>query len=169
MSLFEKLSQKAGAEAREWMEENFATAMSWYPPYLGAGIEVEHVSEDFRAIDVSMKLTAYNRNYVGTHFGGSLYSMCDPFYMLMLMQNLGEEYIVWDKSASIDFEKPGRGTVRAEFRLSQRRIAAIRTAANSQYKVEPLFEVDVRDEEGDVVAHVEKLLYVRRKERDSDG
>ncbi|MGM0556410.1 MAG: DUF4442 domain-containing protein [Myxococcota bacterium] len=164
MSLLKKLSRKASAEARAWMEDNLQTAMNLYPPYLGAGIEVERISNDFREIDVSMTLTPYNRNYVGTHFGGSLYAMCDPFYMLMLMKNLGSEYIVWDKAASIDFKKPGRGTVTAEFRLDPARVESIRQKADSQYKFEPTFYVEVTDEQGNVVAEVEKLLYVRRKD-----
>jgi hypothetical protein len=83
--------------------------MSFYPPYLGAGVRVRHISDDFRDVTVSMGLGWYNRNYVGTQFGGSLYSMVDPFYMLMLMENLGRQYIVWDKAADIDFISPGKG------------------------------------------------------------
>jgi acyl-coenzyme A thioesterase PaaI-like protein len=165
VSLLAKLSKKAGSQLRGWMEENFQKAMNLYPPYVGAGVSVDHISEDHRRVDVSMKLTPFNRNYVGTHFGGSLYAMCDPFYMLMLMKNLGSDYIVWDKAASIDFRRPGRGCVRARFELSQERIDEIREAADTSPKVEPRFVVDVVDEHGEVVAHVEKLLYVRRKDR----
>src|SRR5689334_18498320 len=91
--------------------------INFYSPYLGAGVRVTRVSEDFRQVDVEMPLRFYNRNYVGTHFGGSLYSMCDPFYMLMLIHILGPEYIVWDKAAAIRFKKPGKGVVKASFRL----------------------------------------------------
>ena len=93
----------------------FKTMINLYPPYLGAGIHIARISNDYRDLLVTMKLRFYNRNYVGTHFGGSLYAMIDPFYMLMLMQMLGPEYIVWDKSATIEFKKPGRGTVSAHF------------------------------------------------------
>src|SRR6266508_3226810 len=88
-----------------------------WPPILGAGIRVHWLDPELRTVDVTMKLRCWNRNFVGTHYGGSLYSMVDPFYMLMLIQNLGSEYIVWDKAATIRFRKPGRGTVRAKFRL----------------------------------------------------
>jgi hypothetical protein len=135
----------------------------FYPPYLGAGVRVTHVSDDFRTVRVEMPLRFYNKNYVGTHFGGSLYSMCDPFYMLMLINILGPEYIVWDKAASIRFKKPGRGLVKATFHIPEETIAEIRNAADSQGKVEPQFEVTVTDSEGNVVAEVDKLLYVRRK------
>jgi len=135
-----------------------------YPPYLGAGVRIRRIAQDLRTFEVEMKLRWWNRNYVGTHFGGSLYSMCDPFFMLILIEALGREFIVWDKAAQIHFRRPGRGTLRATFHISEERIEAIRQEALSQGKVEPTFEVEVLDEAGEVVARVEKLLYVRRKE-----
>jgi hypothetical protein len=136
----------------------------FWPPYLGAGIRVRRIADDFTEVDVEMKLHIWNRNYVDTHFGGSLYSMCDPFFMLMLIENLGRQYIVWDKAASICFKKPGTGTARATFRLSRERIDEIRAAADRQAKVEPEFKVDVVDDAGNVIAEVTKLLHVRRKD-----
>lgn len=137
--------------------------LNLYPPYLGAGVRVR-ASADLRTFDVRMTLRWWNRNYVGTHFGGSLYTMCDPFYMLILFEQLGRDYIVWDKAATIRFRRPGKGTVRALFQIPQERIDEIRAAADRDGKVEPVFTVEVRDEKGDLVAEVEKLLYVRRKE-----
>ena len=137
--------------------------MSLWPPYLGAGIRVKKISPDFRSIDVEMKLRFWNQNYVGTQFGGSLYSMTDPFFMLMLMENLGRDYIVWDKAATIRFKKPGKGTVFAHFQISPEEIASIKAQADQSHKVEPVFRLAVRDENGEVVAEVDKTLYVRRK------
>lgn len=137
--------------------------LNLYPPYLGAGVRVK-ASPDLRTYEVRMKLRWWNRNYVNTHFGGSLYSMCDPFFMLMLVDALGRGYIVWDKAATIRFRRPGKGTVRAVFHLSPERVEEIRVAADAGGKVEPVFTVDVVNEEGEVVAEVEKLLYVRRKD-----
>ena len=134
-----------------------------YPPYLGAAVRVTRISEDFRDVEVEMPLRFYNRNYVGTHFGGSLYSMCDPFYMLMLINILGPDYIVWDKAASIRFRKPGKGVMKAVFHLSEEQIAEIRAAAETQPKVEPQFQVLIKDAEGNVVAEIDKLLYVKKK------
>lgn len=134
-----------------------------YPPYLGAGVRVRRPAPD--TFEVSMKLRWYNQNYVGTHFGGSLYSMCDPFYMLLMIEQLGRDYIVWDKAASIRFRRPGTGTVRARFHLPEDRVAEIRRRADDGEIVEPTFSVEVTGENGKVVAEVEKLLYVRRKDR----
>lgn len=141
----------------------FARIMRFYPPYLGAGVRVRHATHDLSRIEVEMPLTRWNRNYVGCHFGGSLYSMCDPFFMLMLMTRLGPGYIVWDKAATIDFVRPGRGTVTAVFELPEPQLQEIRRDADNLGKVCPRFDVTVTDAEGIVVARIEKVLYVRSK------
>jgi len=135
--------------------------INFYPPLLGAGIRSHTI--DKYTIHVEMKLTALNRNIVGTHFGGSLYAMCDPWFMLILMRALGTDYIVWDKAASIQFLQPGHGTMTATFHITQERIAEIRQEADLGQKIEPTFAVDVLDTQGQAIAHVEKLLYVRKK------
>jgi acyl-coenzyme A thioesterase PaaI-like protein len=136
----------------------------FYPPYLGAGVKVDRISEDLRTIEVSMPLKFWNKNYVGTHFGGSLYTMCDPFFMLILIHQLGPDYIVWDKAATIRFKRPGKGTVKAIFHISADTVEDIRIQAEREGKVEPKFQVLVTDRDGNVIAEVDKLLYVRRKD-----
>jgi hypothetical protein len=140
-----------------------------WPPFLGAGIRVKYIAPDMKAVDIEMKLRFWNANYVGTHFGGSLFAMTDAFYMLMLMANLGQDYIVWDKAASIRYRKPGRGMVRAEFRLSDGQIDDIRGKLESLPKYEPVLSVEVKDEAGVVIAEVEKVLHVRKKYPESSG
>ena len=135
----------------------------FYPPFLGAGVRLKSVSEDFRTIEVHMPLRFWNKNYVGTHFGGSLYTMCDPFFMLILVNNLGPDYIVWDKAATIRFKKPGKGLVKAVFHVPTEKIEEIRAQADAQGKIEPQFQTVVTDVAGNVIAEVDKLLYVRRK------
>ena len=137
--------------------------LNLYPPFLGAGIRIKRLDADWRTIEVEMKLRRWNANYVGTHYGGSLYSMTDPFYMLMLIENLGREYIVWDKSACIRFRRPGKGTVRANFIITEAQLEEIRTTLRTQEKLESTFKVEVRDTDGTVVAEVEKVLHIRRK------
>ncbi len=137
--------------------------INFWPPYLGAGIRIKHISDDIMSIDVEMKLRRWNRNYVKTHFGGSLYAMTDPFFMLILMEQLGRDYIVWDKAATIRFKKPGVETVFAHFEISPEQLQEIREAADNSYKVEPTFTVNIVDKKGKIIAEVEKLLYVRRR------
>jgi acyl-coenzyme A thioesterase PaaI-like protein len=139
--------------------------MSLWPPFLGAGIRVKHIAPDFREVVVSMKLRWYNRNYVGTHFGGSLAAMTDPFYMMMLIHILGSEYTVWDKTSTIDFIAPGRGTVTARFRLKDDQIEEIKNKTADGKADFPALSVDIVNESGEIVARVNKKLYVRRKHR----
>ena len=132
-----------------------------WPPFAAAGIHVRWNS-DMKSADVEMRLRPWNRNFVGTHYGGSLYSMTDPFYMLLLISNLGSDYIVWDKAAHIRFRKPGK--VRAEFRLTDEQLDDIREQLKTLPKYEPTFLVEVKDESGDVVAEVQKVLHIRKKQ-----
>jgi hypothetical protein len=143
--------------------------MNLWPPFLGAGIRVRSIASDWSEVVVALRQGLLNRNYVGTHYGGSLFSMTDPFYALMLMHLLGERYLVWDLAASIEFVSPGRGTVTARFALLPERVDEIRVGAASGAKVLPEFDVDVRDAAGGVVARVHKVLYVRLKPRFRPG
>jgi hypothetical protein len=138
--------------------------INFWPPFLGMGIRIQRIAPDMKAVDVEMKLRFWNANYVGTQFGGSLFAMTDPFYMLMLMANLGRDYIVWDKAATIRYRKPGKGTVRAEFRLSDSQIEDVREKLKTLPKYESVFTVEVKDEAGVVIAEVEKVIHVRKKQ-----
>lgn len=134
-----------------------------YAPYWGAGIAIDKIELDNYAIRVKMPLTRSNRNIVGTHFGGSLYSMVDPFYMLILMHHLGNKYIVWDKSASISFLSPGRSTVYADIRLSAEEISEIKQLTENYAPVYRTYTLNIVDDMGTRIAEVEKVLYIRRK------
>lgn len=148
----------------EWDPEALLRRVNRYAPYAGAGIELTHVAPDASEIRVRMPLTERNTNLVGTHFGGSLYSMVDPHLMILLMQRLGPEYVVWDKSASIDFRKPGLGTVESTVRITEPEVSAIREATRAGAPHLPEWVIEITDEAGDVVASVTKTLYVRRRD-----
>jgi hypothetical protein len=135
-----------------------------YPPLLGAGIRVTRIQPDWKEVDTEMRLTWWNANFVGTQYGGSLYSMTDPFFMVMLIHILGPDYIVWDKSAAIRFRRPGRGTVHAKYRISDAQVEEIREALKTGGKIEREFPIRVTDTTGEVIAEVKKLLHFRRKD-----
>lgn len=141
----------------------FRRLINLYPPFLGAGVWVSHIAGDWSEMTVNLRLRFYNRNYVGTHYGGNLFTMTDPFHMLMLVQRLGSAYRVWDQKAEITFIKPGKGTVRAEMHVDQAQIDAIVAATAGGEKHFATFEVVILDESDEVVATVHKTLYVRRK------
>lgn len=138
-----------------------------YGPYLGAGVRVKRISADWLEMDVAMALRWYNRNAMGTQFGGSLYSMVDPHFMLLLMQKLGKSYVIWDRAAQIDFLRPGRGQVSAAIRLTEAQVDRIRSETAAGYPYRPEFEVEIIDPDGRLVARVHKTLYVKRKLTDA--
>jgi acyl-coenzyme A thioesterase PaaI-like protein len=141
----------------------FRLMMNLWPPFLGAGICVKRISADWRHVVVTLTRRWYNRNAMGTHFGGSLFAMTDPFYMLMLIQNLGKHYAVWDQSARVEFVKPVKQRVEAAFHLDQARIDRIvRRAAGGEKHFED-FIIEVMDGSRTVVAKVTKTVYVRKK------
>jgi acyl-coenzyme A thioesterase PaaI-like protein len=135
--------------------------MSLYPPFLGAGVRVRTVGREPLAFEVTLVLRWWNRNAVGTQFGGSLYAMADPFFMLILLDALGDRFDVWDKAATIRFRRPGRGRVRARFEIARERIAEIRAEALDVGRAQPVFRAEIRDEAGELVAEVEKTISVR--------
>jgi len=138
--------------------------LNLWPPFLFAGIRVLELSDDFRQARVVLKRHWYNRNFVGTHFGGSPFAMTDPFWMVMTLYRLGDDYIVWDKSAEIEFVQATKAPVFAEFVLDEATIEEIRAATAGGEKYLRWFETEVRTGDGQVVARVHKQLYVRRKQ-----
>jgi acyl-coenzyme A thioesterase PaaI-like protein len=140
-------------------EYGFEESFIFFGPYRGASIVPRML--DAHTVEVSMPLEISNTNYVGTQFGGSLYSMCDPWHMALLIKNLGPEYMVWDKSASIEFVRPGTGPVKATFHISPAELDEVRSIVARERKTIRNYEVEVQGESG-VVARVKKELYIRK-------
>ncbi|MFT3756580.1 MAG: DUF4442 domain-containing protein [Pseudoxanthomonas sp.] len=141
----------------------FRHLLNFWPPFFFARIVVTDVADDWRWLRVELRQHRWNSNYVGTHFGGSLFAMTDPMWMLLLMQLLGKDYFVWDKAGEIEFVKPGKGTLHAEFRVQESDLAEIRAATEAGGKYLHWFPVEVIDAQGEVVARVRKQIYVRKK------
>lgn len=148
-------------------ESSESRLMRWkfnlFPAYRGSGARVVYIAGDFREVKIRLPLTWRSRNAVGTIFGGAMYSAVDPVYMIMLMRCLGRDYVVWDKSASIRFRKPGRTTLYATFRLDDAELDAIRSATATGESIDRTYNVDLVDAEGVAHASVEKLIYVKKK------
>ncbi|BBH54271.1 YiiD C-terminal domain-containing protein [Fluviispira sanaruensis] len=137
--------------------------MRFWPPYLGAGVHINNISDDMTSLDVEMKLKFWNKNIKGTQFGGSLYSMTDPFLVLLLMHHLGNDHIIWDKSATIHFKKPAESKVFAKILITKEQIDNIRKNTANGNKMEPTFNIFINDESKNLIAEVEKTLYIRKK------
>ena len=141
----------------------FRHLLNLWPCYRGTGGRMTFLSSDWRRASVRLKLGLRTRNYVGTIFGGSLYGAVDPIYMLMLIKILGPAYVVWDKAASIRFRKPGRGTLEAQFHITEEEVAVIRDLSSRARSIDRLYAVEFKDRDGQVVAQIEKTIYIKRK------
>lgn len=141
-------------------------ALNLYPPYLFTRTRVKYIAPDWKEVVVELKKSVLTRNYVGTAFGGSLYAATDPFYMLMLVRNLGiKDYIIWDKGAEIDFVKPGKSHITYRFKLTDEQLQDIRERVEREGRIVPEFWVEGRDEEGHVCVRVKKTVYIRKKQK----
>ena len=134
-----------------------------FPAYRGTGARVTYIADDFSEVRVKLPLSWRTRNYVGTIFGGSMYGAVDPMYMIMLIQLLGRDYVVWDKAATIRFKKPGRCTLYAHFEISEEEIVTIRRLLETESSIDRVYNVDLTDAAGVVHASVEKTVYIRRE------
>lgn len=154
------------------MPESFSTKLDrWkfnlFPAYRGSGARVLYISEDYREMRVKIPLNWRTRNYVGTIYGGSIYSGIDPIYMLMLMKILGRDYIIWDKSANIRFKKPGKEALYADFCVTDSDISEIKSKLENQKSFDKVYKVELKNLAGKVHAEIEKVLYIAKKRRDS--
>jgi hypothetical protein len=138
-------------------------AFNWYPVYRGSGGRIRYMADDHKEIRVDVPLSWRTRNYVGTIYGGSMYGAIDPIYMLMLMWTLGPGYVVWDKAATIRFQKPGRTTLHARFLLTDEELAAIKAALESAESVDRVYVVELEDDAGLVHATIEKTIWIAKK------
>lgn len=135
-----------------------------FPAYRRTGGRITYIRHDFREIIIQVPLNWKTRNYVGTIFGGSMFGAVDPIYMVMLIQIFGRSYEIWDKKASIRFRKPGRSTLTAQFQVDEEEITTIKEILSQQEKADRTYHIDLVDEDGDICAEVEKVIFFRRKD-----
>jgi len=146
-----------------WRPAAIRLGLNWFPAYRATGARVIHVSPDLKHAVVRLPLTRRTRNGVGTLYGGSLYSAVDPIYALLLAMNLGRDYVVWDKSASIRYRRPGRGTLFADFTVTDEDLAAVRATVAREGQCDRTFRVEFKDQQGEVYVEIEKTAYVAGK------
>lgn len=146
-----------------------AIGMTLWIPNLFSGIQVRRFSDDWTHAIVELHVNAFTRNYVKTAFGGSMSAMTDPYFFMLVMHQLGRDYVVWDTRGEIEFLKPGRGVLTAHFHVPQEKVGQLRERAQGGNKVLEWFETEITDRQGDVVAKVRREVYVREKKRVTDA
>jgi acyl-coenzyme A thioesterase PaaI-like protein len=142
-----------------------ALGMSLWIPNLCSGIRVKRFADDWTSATVELHVNVVTRNYVKTAFGGSMSAMTDPYFFMLVMHQLGRDYVVWDTRGEIEFLKPGRGVLTARFEVPREKAEELRERARGGAKVLEWFETDITDAAGDVVARVRREVYVREKKR----
>ncbi len=157
-----KLRQALGHRWQAIRKRLIYGLINFWPPYFFSGIHVTRLDPAGCVAEVELRTHWWNANYHGTAYGGSLFSMTDPFYALILIEHLGPRFMVWDKASSIRFRRPGTGTVKATFEIPRAQIDAIRETAIRDGKAEETFKAEIVDGQGQVVAVVEKLVHVKR-------
>lgn len=135
--------------------------MRFWPPFIASGISVKSHDLDKGLIISQLKTRRWNCNPLGTHYGGSLFSMCDPFYMLILMHKLGKKYFIWDLETKIFFRKSTPHKVTARFHVSDQVIESIKTNTKTGHKTSICFETQILDAKGETIAEIHKKLYIR--------
>lgn len=139
-------------------------ALNIWPCIAGSGGKVVALSEDFTKLRVKLSLNWRSRNRVGTIFGGSIYSSTDPFYMLMLMEILGRDYVVWDKGATIRFKRPAKETLFIDFLITPQMLEEVRTKVAQDQEGNFIWTIFFRSKDGVVFAEIDKVLYVAKRE-----
>ncbi|MCD9187133.1 MAG: DUF4442 domain-containing protein [Pyrinomonadaceae bacterium] len=150
------------------MPESFATKLerikfNFFPAYRGTGARVAYIADDYREIRIKIPLSWRTRNYVGTIYGGSMYAGIDPIYMIMLIKNLGRDYVVWDKAAKIRFKRPGKETLFADFLIDENELAEIKQLLETSKSIDRVYNIELKNKEGKTHCVIEKTLYIAKK------
>ncbi len=125
---------------------------------------ITSVTKDLSRIEVKIPLSYKNKNYVGTIFGGSLFSATDPIYMVQLIQLLGREYVVWDKSSMVKFKRPANENAYVVFEFTEDEITQLKADISKKKEVDLTKTVLIKSKEGKVFCEIEKTIYVADKE-----
>ena len=132
--------------------------------YKNTGGKLIKVSDDLHYIKIQLLFNYKTRNYVGTIYGGHMYSSVDGIYVIQLIHILGDNYIVWDKSAKIKFKRPANKTLFADFKISDELIEQIKNDIVKDKKKDYNLFVNLTDVNGNIYAQVEKVIYIASKE-----
>lgn len=124
MSMYKKVGELGSRYFGK--DKLFKYGFNWSPMYRRSTGRIMEVSKDLMFVKVKLPISYKNRNYVNSIFGGSLFSSVDPIPMVQLLTIIGDDYVIWDKSAEIFFRRPARENLYAEFIYTPEEIADIK-------------------------------------------
>lgn len=135
------------------------------PMYRRSTAKIVEVSEDLLSIKIKLPLSYKNRNYVNSIFGGSMFSAVDPIPMVQLINLIGDDFVVWDKSAEVFFKRPAKQHLYAEFKYSAQELEAIKERVAVEKEIEIVKTTQLTDKEKtQVFCEVRKKIYVADKQ-----
>lgn len=145
------------------LDQIFKFGFNISPMYRRSTGKVKFVSRDLKTVKVEIPISYKNRNYAGSIFGGSLFAATDPIYMIQLIQILGDDYIVWDKSAFIDYKKPARSRAYVTFEFSDEEIELIKKKVAESGRYDIVKKLNIVSKDGEIFAGLEKTIFVSTK------
>lgn len=148
-----------------WRQRLWRLWYNLHPAIRGTGSFMTHLSANWQEAHIVLPLWFRTRNYLGTLFGGSMFAAADPVLLVMLIKILGPDYVVWDKSASIRYVRPGTGTLYLRFLVTETDLTTIREAVAVQGKTDHRFFLEYRNAAGELISRVEKVLFLADKAR----
>ncbi|WP_339789312.1 DUF4442 domain-containing protein [uncultured Imperialibacter sp.] len=134
------------------------------PMYRRSTAKIIYVSKDLLEIKIKLPISYKNRNYVNSIFGGSMFAAVDPIPMVQLMNLIGDDFVVWDKSAQIFFKRPARENIYADFTYSLEEVDEIRSKVGLQNEIEIVKTTSLTNRDKSIVyCEVKKTIYVADK------
>ncbi len=162
MSIYQKLTEVGSKFLGKHIL--FKHGFNLSPMYRRSTGRVTWVSEDLSHISIKLPINYKNRNYVNSIFGGSMFSSVDPIPMVQLLNILGDDYVVWDKSAEIYFKRPARETLYADFTYSDKEIEGIKKDVGKNKEITIVKNTQLMDKEkSKVFCEVKKTIYIADK------
>lgn len=137
--------------------------LNLWPCLRRTGGRVIYLAEDFTRLTVRLSLNWKTRNVVGTIFGGSMYASTDPYFMLMLIKILGDDYVVWDKGCTIRFKRPAKETIIADFFITPEMLHNVRSQLAINNEFDFTWTIQYKDKFDVVYAEFDKVIYVAQK------
>lgn len=146
----------------------FAAAMSAYPPLFAAGVRIRDIPDDWSSAHLILKVNRLNSNAHGAAFGGSLFSMTDAMFGMLVMQRLGREYEAWTRTGTFQYINPGRNNAHATIRVTDAMVEQIKHEIASDGFCNIPYTTVITNDDGSTVGIGQQELHCRlRKSKEA--
>ncbi|MEW8030135.1 MAG: DUF4442 domain-containing protein [Candidatus Thiodiazotropha sp.] len=160
------LYQKIGSIGTKYIDKHilFKYGFNFSPMYRRSTAKITYVSKDLLNVKIKLPISYKNKNYIGSIFGGSLFSSVDPIPMVQLINLLEHKYIIWDKSAQIIFNIPARDDLYAEFTFNEEELNQIREQVEKDNETVIVKTTCLTNkDQTKVFCEVRKTIYISKK------